>query len=291
MFEGLEGIALAGDASEQYAHGALSYDQEYVDALAGAYTEAAAASRQPHGRIPAMEPRGELASLLRWLPDYITRFTGFGGQAFLDAVSDTLLRRMPQADEDECYHAHLVLSPVMRELCKAGHRSLVFNLSEWPHAPLHVLDGVKATAEKPFYAECILPGSSLTPAYVGEGSEHCVATVSGDVTQIGLGSSHCDFILDSLPSESFGRHSTASAYRFVCASGISLTRARRTIGGGSTADGEFTEVLGYEPDGYYAGVELLDGQRALFHLPDEFFWEGNSLLIPDGLAGWKEVRP
>ncbi len=291
MFEGLERLALAGDAYEEYTHGPLSFDQGYVDTLAAAYAENAAGSRAPHGRIPAMEPRGELASLLRWLPDYITRFTGFGGQAFLDAVVDTLLRRMPQADEDECYHAHLVLSPAVRELCKAGHRSLTLDLSEWPHAPFHLLDGIRGTEAKPFFAECILPARSLPPVYIGEGSEHCVVSISGDVTQVGKGSSHCDFTFEEMPSETFGRQSRGSVYRFACATALSLSRYKRAVTGSCTADGEFSEVLGYEPDGYLATAVLKGGACTVFHLPDEFFCEGNRLLIPDGPCSWKEVRP
>ena len=289
MFEGLEGIALADGSREEYRHGALSFDQEYVDALAAAYAENATASRASHGRIPSMEPKGELASLLRWLPDYITRFIGFGGQAFLTGVAGALLRAMPLADEDECFHAYLVLSPVMRELCKAGHRSLTLDLSAWPHAPFHLLDGIKATAEKPVFVDFVLPERSLPPVYVGEGSEHCVATISGDVTQLGIESSHCDFTLEEMPREAFGRGSSASAYRFATATGLDLSRYRRAVPGGNTSDGEFYGVEGYVDDGYLAAAEFSGSPRAIFHLPDEFFWEGNTLYIPDGAGSWQEV--
>lgn len=297
MFEGLEGLALRGDAQEDYLPGTLAFDMAYVEALADAYAEDARFRRIDYRRNPAWDGKEDLAALLARLAGHISGFDAFDGQGFLSAVADALQKRMPadnvHATYDFCSDAYLLFSPITKELYRAGQRFLFLDIADWYCAPRHLIDGIEASDANPFFMKLILPRYSLPAVHIGEGSKHCVASVSGSFSDIGENSEHCDFTFEGVHAYPLGRDSRWSAYRFASADDIFITmpQRRETVTRVSDSGSVYLEFYNGFNLGYRVSVALQDGHRTAFNLADNFFWEGNTIHVPDGAGGWKEVLP
>ncbi len=297
MFEGLDSLALRGDAQEDYLPGTLSFDQKYVEALAEAYAEDARSRRIDYRRDPARDGKEDLAALLARLAGHIAGFDAFDGQGLLTAIVDALERRMPEgnanARSDFCSDAYLLFSPAVRELYRAGQRFFHLDFASWPCPPHHLLDGIEATAAERLFMKLSLPRHSLPAVHVGEGSKHCVASISGFFTNLGTGSEHCDFTFEGVHAYPLGRDSRGSAYRFASADDISITmpQRRETVTRVSDSGSVYLEFYSGFNLSYRASVALQDGHRTAFNLADNFFWEGNTIHVPDGAGGWSEVLP
>ena len=296
-FDGLEVLASAGGSPEEYTPGSLSFDQGYVDALADAYAEDARSRTIAYRRDYAREPKADLAALFDLLPGHIAGFEAFDGQGFISAIADALQRRMPEGNvnvrSDFCSDSYLLFSPVVRELHRAGHNYLSLDVAGWPCPPYHLLDGIEAAAEKQLFMKFALPKHSLPAVHIGEGSRHCVASISGFFTNLGTGSEHCDFTFEGVHAYPLGKDSRGSAYRFASAADISITMPvrRESVARVSDSGSVYMEFYGRGNLGYRASVALQDGHRTAFNLSDKFFWEGNTIHVPDGAGGWKEVWP
>ena len=284
-FEGLGGLPHEGRGNEAYTPGDCGYDRGI---LAG--TLAHFASQERDRWLLRTTARDSFKDTLR---ERLLASSGFDGQAFLDEV----VRRYDAAvDFEGCSFGSddlgMLLNPVLQVLYDLGKNCLSLDLGERENYPGEMPCGLSGREEAPLVLTYTSPchdqfrsfaiGMRVPHGSMADGVRHCSLRLEGWTYYLGTSSEDSVFHFDG-HAEKMGHYSKRCAYYLhgVGKASVSLLPQR-------------TWETSREEDGFSLLFSRRrgDSERILNTTLWQQFWqEGNRILIPDGAVSWKEVTP
>ena len=211
---------------------------------------------------------------------------------FLDSLVQMLVAQADSVHMRECSH---LFTPVVNALYARGHNCFVLDLRGLPLSPETVARDLYGRKEEPLSITCYLREDARTFEAGGHASDSRV-TFYGRTGTFGNSSRDSEFVLHG-STEFMGASSQRCTYFIPHAGEASIVGAKV---GFSTVYDFFFHI---EPEDGGAGegahpasephslLGIFTTRASLVHLGSDFFKRGNTLFVPDGAGGWKEVRP
>ena len=262
--EELQG-AIGKPKDESYSPGRHIYNPHIIAEIIPSYTRMGKNEWNSHGYQILEE---------RYMPQ-LRLIEDFNGQDFLDDAVALYGACEPHRYSDfKASEIHLLLNPVLRMLYTMGQNNLTLDLSDARWAEGDIPQNIAGTEQDPFMLTYFLPPKDLLhPAnrYRGvcDALTQAVVRVTGDAYYFGWDSKDSVFYINGKVTQMGG--SSNCAYHLV-----EVTKARM-------------ELLG-KNDNRLELFYIRNGITREMILGQDFFEEGNSILIPDGEDGWKEVK-
>ena len=269
-----------------YEPGLRGYNQSVVDELVSAYLKTDTSTWE-HAQIPihiipfsgdlchsvisARHECATLLSLIKELPEHLRDTTD--SQGLLDAIVLTVDTR---ADRSHAKRSHLLLSPVLNALYGTGHNNLVLDLRHVHYSPARAPISLQGDETEALSLTCLLPSDT---GHCAERASHVNMHISGRTLRVGQQSQNSDFTLEDYTSWA-GHMAEASTFRFLGVEVASIVPNPSDLR--PFYDIDITSHLLYLSKGSSVHEVRLD---------EEFFDQGNRILIPNGKDGWKEVLP
>ena len=280
-FEGLEGILPAGER-EQYEPGLPGVvGRGWIEPLIDAYLRGEFSMDYDYRREDAVKDiRAELEG--------VAHHGEFDANRFLDTL---LLRTSLTMEEKSILTLATLMNPLLQALYELGHNGFMLDMREMPFVN-SIANGLQGTPERPL--ELSLIGMWTSDAFewpclvhdIGSRTEHCIITMQGDVNMIGRESIRSEYIIDGAVYH-LGIDGAQCTYRLTNPDSVRV----RGYGWKHQLRRAF---------GMRSKIQVLSSVRKEAHpsitayatyLEPDFFGSGNTLLVPDGAGGWKEVTP
>lgn len=279
--DGLRG-ALCDPQDASYIPGESGYDPGIVDDLF---------SNLVRMGIRDWIKGGRGGQMLR--EEYAPRFRLFGsfdGQLLLNEIVRRYNGVIVEARREDPggRNIHHLLNPLLQTLYDVGQNRLTLDMSDYPHT-YGDLPGILAGSDEDSFSIRFIAGSETAMfSNVSEGThvarsvgwnlDHVALHAVGSAFYFGDDCRNSDLTLDGHASK-LGYGSSDCIFRLEGAEGAGVQMHAKHQWE-SISDGTAYTLL-VTRKGICWGTEL----------QLEFWEEGNTLLVPDGSGGWKEVRP
>ncbi len=258
-----EGLPPHQAGEESYEPGACGFDRTLVEWLISLYDD----------EMLLIMDSNRMQSLFREYADLFTRElgevagSGFNANLFLDAVVRGIGEHLEESGCESrlTYLGHL-LDPLVQALYDLGHNDFTIDCDALPCYPDslgYYLGGEESRRLRAAYR--------ADPGYFGHKTAHCDLTLVGNAFRLGTFSKWSGFSIEG-EAHQVAHYSSHCSYRLRAFQCLSVTSEM-------PSDCEFRISQKMTP----GRMRRLKG--------DNFFRQGNTILVPDGSGGWTEVRP
>ena len=212
----------------------------------------------------------------------------FNSQAFLD----TLVSRVELSGEDS-FTTNYLFSPLMQHFYNQGHNALSLDLSGVERSYYFTMMRHLHGTEKKLL-DLAFTGRDVH--HCGSDTSHCRLAISGNVYVFGARASHSEFIytgkrkLATMDMWHREWHENSDEATYSCLLGNVTEHCVFKLP--DYVDGSCMSSF-WGNSSVEIRIDLLksDGTDDMCRVNEDFFEEGNQILISDGNGGWKEVTP
>ena len=252
--EGMPVLPVSG--GEDYAAGSPGYDPSLPDHLVSLYMRGLL---EPDAGIFREDYLDAVAASFR---TEMEKTPVSDPNSLIDAVVQLLAS---ETSPEESMDTNTLLDPLVQALYDMGHDNLIVDLDPLPAFFQACATYLHGTEERPLTATYV--GSALSIAHW---THWCRLDITGSAWTLGHKAHHISIIY----------HGRCGSVGWAASDSEFELRGRRAL------------INPYENNGCVFRTEEDLTEHDLSELRKEgFFNRGNTLLVPDGAGGWKEVRP